>query len=1186
MNPHQQPSKRKKMEDIWDLSVYTDDEIIQNLLNMSNPTDRELEIKIWSTINQYKLSPPTEETNKWIKFYEQIYERLFSFSDDEENASENEDDPPPTSKDKNAENLENFIAVLEPQPPSHSAPSVKEGLATTEDDTKLVTTLQYASGNINPLLKETITRTLTIDSSYRDNKNEQTTNFILNLTETIKNVVSIKLYSVHIPFTWYTISTDFGSNYFYIKAISPGIADGNHDYKISISSGNYNQNALATSINASLATTFAENPDVSFGNTQITYNANSSTMSITLDIQNIFNESNYYLDFINTPSQIDGEKNKTIPAFLGFNDVSYSLFAINSNLFPNTTNTTSIYTISNTTDLNENRHPNNEIWIYQYLSTATTPSIYSQQTAQIVATYSMTIPSGSYSRNSLASAIQAQIQSANFLNQSLSSIQIKTENQSNAYFNLQLILNKSTTKNQQYLNTVILLPDDSNNNNIWTGPCMNFDGTKHSSIPLYPLNSTTKLPDTTQPTIGSFFPFYYNELISENATAQTNYVIGPNTQIIFDCTLPYYNVLENKYYLTVTPSTVAKGYILPDYVAAINNAFEHPINAATNQDIFANNIFNTTINGQPFTIGTDSIPRFTVDLNKIFTQDAYRLDISGPLYNILNISYNGHTAFNLIDLSSNTGKYLNSKYSIDFSFGYTADYDLSCSSLLTLLPTTTTPPYGNQNTPPAYINPVYTANSTANTPTNTLYNNIQVLQSDINSAFLYYTDSILNTNPLQNCKIHINPTILSISTTENTNIYYYEGTIAFTITNTITEYAYTMAFYDKLNSWSNYLHFSDNSGESIATDISYELMKYNVEGQSYSEISGNDVVLNQIILIDETNQSFRIVPRPEITGLQSTSNIYTYDIPIGSYTRDQLISAINTKFQSIAETQHCTLSLITINSQQNSQLNIYVNKVFTASDYSLVFYDNTNFKQCTATSGIFNIGNASWDSTLGWILGFREYTTYVLSDYSTAPTSGGYLNNTAIVTGDTTCTTTLYNYFILKLDDYNQNHTNDGLVTITTFEKNIPLPSYANRSNFVCDINSGQYIYTGITAEGSNRLTQNQIYSITQIMNESASSKTIDNNLTTRFSKGPFISDVLAIIPVKTAGVQNGQTLIFDGGTLQTQSRQYFGPINLNRLSITLYDDHGHVVNLNNSNWSFTLLVDQIYKKSAPPSTK
>jgi hypothetical protein len=76
------------------------------------------------------------------------------------------------------------------------------------------------------------------------------------------------------------------------------------------------------------------------------------------------------------------------------------------------------------------------------------------------------------------------------------------------------------------------------------------------------------------------------------------------------------------------------------------------------------------------------------------------------------------------------------------------------------------------------------------------------------------------------------------------------------------------------------------------------------------------------------------------------------------------------------------------------------------------------------------------------------------------------------------------------------------------------------------------------------------------------------------------------VVPIKTAGVINGQTIIIDSGSLQNQNRVYFGPVNINRLNISLMDDRGHVVNLNNSNWSFTLLIDQLYKKSGDSDRK
>ena len=41
--------------------------------------------------------------------------------------------------------------------------------------------------------------------------------------------------------------------------------------------------------------------------------------------------------------------------------------------------------------------------------------------------------------------------------------------------------------------------------------------------------------------------------------------------------------------------------------------------------------------------------------------------------------------------------------------------------------------------------------------------------------------------------------------------------------------------------------------------------------------------------------------------------------------------------------------------------------------------------------------------------------------------------------------------------------------------------------------------------------------------------------------------------------------------------REYFGPVDINRLDITLYDEYGRVLNLNNMDWSFTLAFKKLY---------
>jgi len=1166
MNPEN--TKRKKT-DIWDISIYTDEEIIHNLLNMSNPTDRELEIKIWSHIQQYKSAQQTPDNLRWLNFYEQIYHRLFSFSEDErenfetqEQDSDNEQDPlPPPQSSQIIEGFENTTTTTT-KTPQTTPQSNGEGDA---NSTKLVTQLQYATGNVNPLLKETITRSLTIDSQYRDNKDEPSTNFLLNLTETIKNVVNISLYSIHIPFTWYTISTKYGSNYFYLQPNAAGLNNGYNDIKVEIPSGNYNQVTLAAAINQSFQNIKTIYTDICFGNTLINYNSTTMLMTFTLDIQNVFNQNNYYLSFPKNPLQdYSGStiltdlsyvnmRRTTIPSFLGLTQTNYNLQSIISsrNVPYNPGSTQSDFVISDTSA--NNTYPNNQIWIYQYQDTG---SIFNPAISTILATYSITIPKGNYSINSLTLEINTLIQSSNFLIPGESYFkQIPIEGTNLSYLNLNLIFDRTKTINQQYTKTVIFLPNDtSRSNNIWTG-----DKSAFQFVPQYP--SFFINPNNSTAPIGPYFPFYSNEIYSDYATLQTNYYIDASVSIIFTSTNPNYDVSQNNYLLKINPSP---GYILPDYISAIQNAFNRPINMASGLEISGNQLFNTSIYTPFFINNTDSKAYFNIDMNKIFTEKMYTINISdSPLYTVLNIGKNipGNGIINLIDLSSNN-------YTIDFSFGILSSYDMSCSTLMTIYSTPNTS-FGNQKASPFLIPPNYTENSKSGQPP-TIYNSLPTLQKDIQSAFTSYTDDILKTTPFKNITITIN--------NDNT------GNIIFSITQAITETNYSMSLYDPSGSWSKYLFFNDNSGAYLNTDVSYQLSDYTVTAQSYSEIKGSNAVLNSIITIDNSNNQFSIIPLSTADTLQSNSNIYTYTIPSKVYTRDELITAINTAFQSQNDTYYTSLGLKTINNSQYAYFYIEINKVFTSSDYNLVFYDSKNFQECSL--GITSIGSASWDSTLGWILGFRKYTSYNLFNYISTPINPpSNLNNISTLVADTTCSTTLFNYFILSLDDFNQNHTNDGLVTITTIEKSIPLPSYAQRSNFICDPATGQYVYTGITSPGTNNLTQNQIYAITQIMNNNVNASTLYGNIPiTKYSYGPFISDVLAVVPIKIAGVVNGQTIIIDGGTLQTQNRKYFGPINLNRLSITLYDDRGHIVDLNNVDWSFTLLVDQLYKKSAASS--
>jgi hypothetical protein len=103
-------------------------------------------------------------------------------------------------------------------------------------------------------------------------------------------------------------------------------------------------------------------------------------------------------------------------------------------------------------------------------------------------------------------------------------------------------------------------------------------------------------------------------------------------------------------------------------------------------------------------------------------------------------------------------------------------------------------------------------------------------------------------------------------------------------------------------------------------------------------------------------------------------------------------------------------------------------------------------------------------------------------------------------------------------------------------------------------------------------LTSAQIYTINEINKN-------NNNLTNYLSKAPTSSDILAIVPVKTsAGLPTGTLLVEFSGSLQDNSRVYFGPVNIDRMAVKLLDDKGNVLNLNGNDWCFTLVCECLYQ--------
>lgn len=226
------------------------------------------------------------------------------------------------------------------------------------------------------------------------------------------------------------------------------------------------------------------------------------------------------------------------------------------------------------------------------------------------------------------------------------------------------------------------------------------------------------------------------------------------------------------------------------------------------------------------------------------------------------------------------------------------------------------------------------------------------------------------------------------------------------------------------------------------------------------------------------------------------------------------------------------------------------------------------------------------NQTLGWVLGFRVPVMNVIQT-----------GNIAIAISE------LYGpkYFILVIDDLNQNHINSGLIGITEMSKTVKLPSYYSPDlPYTCipanpagtnlaynslalanDEDAGTLIIDKLDATYASTprvlpsapriLTQSQIYTINEILKNNG--RTYNYKL-----KAPVVSDTFAILPIKLGNAKMGDVNTEFGGSMQDNKRIYFGPVNISRLRVKLLDDRGNVVNLNGCDWCVTLLSENLYQ--------
>ena len=192
-----------------------------------------------------------------------------------------------------------------------------------------------------------------------------------------------------------------------------------------------------------------------------------------------------------------------------------------------------------------------------------------------------------------------------------------------------------------------------------------------------------------------------------------------------------------------------------------------------------------------------------------------------------------------------------------------------------------------------------------------------------------------------------------------------------------------------------------------------------------------------------------------------------------------------------------------------------------------------------------DMSNSFINQNLFWNLGFRK----TLSEH-------GDINFKDDSIGDVPADLYGPRYFVLNLDDYNQNSQSKGMLSVT------------DQYNTINSIQSKR-------ADGRSEtiLTKAQLYSQTSKLEH------IQNKYSNlRNNAGSKMNNAFALIPLRDVISlrAKGEPLVEFGRILEENVRTYSGPVDIERLKIQLLDDKGNLVNLHDNDWSFSLVVEQL----------
>jgi hypothetical protein len=351
------------------------------------------------------------------------------------------------------------------------------------------------------------------------------------------------------------------------------------------------------------------------------------------------------------------------------------------------------------------------------------------------------------------------------------------------------------------------------------------------------------------------------------------------------------------------------------------------------------------------------------------------------------------------------------------------------------------------------------------------------------------------------------------------------------------------------------------------------------------DLSNADVVSSSTDYLVNFSQTLKNVLSLKLYSIQIPYTWYTFDenlgnnfflynenrieITSGNYTNQELVDTLN---KDASNNSYDISYALNVN---NGKISIY-----TESDASFVFYDSNDTEFTQAKTKYSTPSKINYN--LGWSMGFRpDYSNTKSTDIYYNVTSGSTLTAESIV--DTYGT----KYIYVIIDDYNQNHMNKGLVSIGVNKPFISNTNYKTDLSINCitdnDCNSRQS-NTGLTsaqygssrtkANGFNKLTKTQTYTHNEIANYR---KTFGDEKNSR-NYAATTSNVFAVIPLDKNALETGSIITENGGPLQLNSRNYFGPVDVEKMRIRLVDDKGENIHLHGGDWVLNVVAECLYK--------